>query len=433
MRRLVLLYDGTWNTLQKPDEVTNVVRVGQAVKTVAADGVPQVVYYNSGVGSGGRIDSIMGGLFGSGIKSNVKRGLTFLSFNYDAGGDGQPPDEIYIFGFSRGAYTARALAGVIGSIKGIPKVSNFGEAEELWSHYKKTKNERAGNEKDITKLVYTLPAGQKVIKCVAVWDTVGSYGIPTGLGLTGLARSITSWTRNFRDNEIGRHIEYGFHAMAIDERRRSFSTTAWVPSTTSPENPDREPVVEQVWFAGAHANVGGGYKQTGLSDQSLVWMMSRIQDQTGLEFDGDYIKDNFWPCSACSAYRSYKGWWLSSLWPSVRSIPKMLTDGRGAILDGRVHWSVRDRQGRLSLVDQDRYETYSPKNLVPPVDWAEPTETEMKLIDLCHAKVDHRKRKDCALRRALAEEEPTWWQWRARSRAKRMRRFRENWAKVVAP
>ena len=192
-------------------------------------------------------------------------------------------------------------------------------------------------------------------------------------------------------------------------------------------------VVEQVWFAGAHANVGGGYKQTGLSDQSLVWMMSRIQDQTGLEFDEDYIKDNFWPCSACSAYRSYKGWWLSSLWPSVRSIPKMLTDGRGAILDGRVHWSVRDRQGRLSLVDQDRYETYTPKNLVPPVDWAEPTETEMKLIDLCHAKVDHRKKKDCALRRVLAEEEPTWWQWRARSRAKRMRRFRENWAKVVAP
>ncbi len=81
MRRLVLLYDGTWNTLLKPDEVTNVVRVGQAVKTVAADGVPQVVYYNSGVGSGGRIDSIMGGLFGSGIKSNVKRGLTFLSFD----------------------------------------------------------------------------------------------------------------------------------------------------------------------------------------------------------------------------------------------------------------------------------------------------------------------------------------------------------------
>ena len=210
MRRLVLLYDGTWNTLLKPDEVTNVVRVGQAVKTVAADGVPQVVYYNSGVGSGGRIDSIMGGLFGSGIKSNVKRGLTFLSFNYDAGGDGQPPDEIYIFGFSRGAYTARALAGVIGSIKGIPKVSNFGEAEELWSHYKKTKNERAGNEEDITKLVYTLPAGQKVIKCVAVWDTVGSYGIPTGLGLTGLAREY-----NLVDTELPRQRDWQTHRLRI--------------------------------------------------------------------------------------------------------------------------------------------------------------------------------------------------------------------------
>jgi uncharacterized protein (DUF2235 family) len=441
MRRLVLLYDGTWNTLQKPDEVTNVVRVGQAVKTVADDGVQQVVYYNSGVGSGGRIDSIMGGLFGAGIKSNVKRGLTFLSFNYDEGGDGQPPDEIYIFGFSRGAYTARALAGVIGSIKGIPKVSNFGEAEELWSHYKKSKHERAQNEGDITGKVYTVPAGQKIIKCVAVWDTVGSYGIPTGLGLTGLARSITSWTRNFRDNEIGKHIAYGFHAMAIDERRRSFSTTAWVPGTNPHESPDKEPVVEQVWFAGAHANVGGGYKQTGLSDQSLVWMMARIQDQTGLEFDEDYISKNFWPCSACSAYRSYKGWWVSSLWPSVRSIPKRLADaagaksplGEGAILDGRVHWSVRDRQGRLSLVDQDRYETYRPKNLMPPVDWAEPTDKEKKLIALCHANDDHKKKKACALRRVLENEEPAWWQWQARSRVKRMRKFRENWAKVITP
>jgi uncharacterized protein (DUF2235 family) len=152
MRRLVLLFDGTWNTLQKPDEVTNVVRVGQAVKTVASDGVQQIVYYNSGVGSGGAIDSLFGGLFGAGIKSNVKRGLTFLSFNYDS-----EADEIYILGFSRGAYTARALAGVIGAIRGIPRVSNFGEAEEIWTHYRKKKEQRG--EKRIKELVYPVPEG----------------------------------------------------------------------------------------------------------------------------------------------------------------------------------------------------------------------------------------------------------------------------------
>src|SRR5262249_25629364 len=107
MKRLVLCFDGTWNTLTKPEEITNGVRVGQAVKAIASDGVPQIVYYNSGVGSGGKVDQFLGGVFGAGIKGNVQRGLTFLSFNYndgtpDDGEEQQDPDEIYIFGFSRG-------------------------------------------------------------------------------------------------------------------------------------------------------------------------------------------------------------------------------------------------------------------------------------------------------------------------------------------
>ena len=148
--------------------------------------------------------------------------------------------------------------------------------------------------------------------------------------------------------------------MAIDERRRAFSATAWVPRTREADaepNPELdalpEPDVEQVWFAGAHANVGGGYAQTGLSDQALLWMMARVQDRTQLEFDVDYIREYFLPCSACSSYRSYKGWWLSSLWPYVRSIPKAVKEAAGGvaaaagssgtILDGRVHWSVKER------------------------------------------------------------------------------------------
>jgi uncharacterized protein (DUF2235 family) len=457
MKRLVVLFDGTWNTLQNPDEATNVVRVGQAVKPVARDGVTQVVYYNSGVGSGGVVDQILGGVFGAGVKSNVKRGLTFLSFNYNSGEKDfdsgetyeQIPDEIYIFGFSRGAYTARALAGVIGSIGGIPKVSKFGEVEKLWAHYRKSEEGQAKNREKIKDLVYTVPAGRKPIKCVAVWDTVGSYGIPTGLGLSSLARMITSWTRNFRDNRIGRRIEYGFHAMAIDERRRAFSATAWVPrqkkknqeagQAGQPKLPD--PIVEQVWFAGAHANVGGGYKQTGLSDQALIWMISRVQDKTKLDFDEDYISNHFLPCSACSAFRSDKGWWLSSLWPYVRSIPKAMTNAAGtgdaepgpdAILDGRVHWSVKERRGRLSLVDQDRYRKYAPKNLADDVVYTEHNPTEDRLISLCHANQANEKRQHCALRRDLEGMDGGWWRWWRRSRARRMRRFRENWKDLIA-
>ncbi len=441
MKRLIVCYDGTWNTLANPDEVTNVVRIGQSVKLVAKDGVPQIAYYNSGVGSGGRMDQFLGGVFGAGLKGNVKRGLTFLSFNYNTGETpDDPPDEIYIFGFSRGAYTARALAGVIGAIGGIPKVSSFGEVEKFWAHYKKSAQGRKEDEDKIKDMVYPPPKNGKVVKCVAVWDTVGSYGVPTGMGLSGLARMITSWTRNFRDNEIGRRIEYGFHAMAIDERRRSFSATAWVPrSTSAGEGSLAEPIVEQVWFAGAHANVGGGYKQTGLSDQALIWMISRVQDKTKLEFENDYIAAHFWPCSACSAYRSYRGWWVSSLLPYVRAIPKALKAAAGAgdtapradaILDGRVHWSVKERLGRLSLVDQDRYAKYAPKNLSGDVDYTERSATENNLIALCHANKDNKKREGCALYCKLEEANQGWWS-RARRRANRMRRLRDNWKDII--
>jgi uncharacterized protein (DUF2235 family) len=441
MKRLIVLYDGTWNTLTNPDEVTNVVRVGQSVKPVDKDGIAQVVYYNAGVGSGGFFDRLLGGVFGAGVKDNVKRGLTFLSFNWNSGETpDDAPDEIYIFGFSRGAYTARALAGVIGAIGGIPKVSSFGKAEEVWSHYRKSRKGRDRNKEVIKDLVYELPKDQKLVKCVAVWDTVGSYGIPAGLGLAGLARLITSWTRNFRDNQIGRRIEYGFHAMAIDERRRAFPATAWVPRPPTQlgdeEPPGPEPIVEQVWFAGAHANVGGGYTQTGLSDQALIWMISRVQEETGLEFDEDYIKQHFWPCSACSSWRSYRGWWLSSVWPFVRAIPKTLkavatgvAPGKGDILDGRVHWSVKERLGRLSLVDQDRYSEYRPKNVKGDVVFTEKTPRERELIELCHGNPKNQKKPGCALRCDLEDMEQGWW-W-DRRRARRMRNLREKWKDVL--
>ena len=125
MKRIVLCFDGTWNALSKQEELTNIVRLANLV-TVESEGVDQISYYNSGVGSGGPIDRFLGGAFGVGLKSNVKRGLMFLALNYDAG------DELYLFGFSRGAYTARALAGVIGTA-GIP--IDIRKTELHWNLY----------------------------------------------------------------------------------------------------------------------------------------------------------------------------------------------------------------------------------------------------------------------------------------------------------
>jgi hypothetical protein len=431
LKRIVICYDGTWNALTKPDEVTNVVRVAQAVKPVSSDGIPQVVYYNAGVGSGGPIDRFLGGVFGAGLRDNVKRGLAFLSLNWEAPAEGESADEIYIFGFSRGAYTARALAGVIYAIGGIPRQASFDRLEQIWNHYRKDKEQREADRDQIDGLIWEMPKDGKppIIKCVAVWDTVGSYGIPAGFGLSSLARNLTAWTRGFQDNQIGPHIEYGLHAMAIDERRRAFTATAWV----NKPGEDRQNV-EQVWFAGAHSNVGGGYQRAGLSDLALIWMIARTHELTKLEFETDYIAEHFWPCAACSLFRSYRGWFLDRIRPYVRPVStsirvakELMSPDASAdrIINAKVHWSVQERLGKYGLVDETKYRKYSPKNLPKDYDVAKPSELEQKLIDRCRANKEHDKIGDCVLHRKLTEREQGW-------RGRKLRRLRDEWKDVLA-
>jgi len=240
MKRLVLCFDGTWNALADPTALTNVVKLANLV-TVSKDNVEQVSYYNSGVGSGGFIDRYLGGIFGVGLKSNVKRGLTFLALNYEE------KDEIYIFGFSRGAYTARALAGVIGSA-GIPvDISNVETHWDIYQQMAKLRPdhrlaEDAPKRKQAEAAIELLR--QKLVKvsrntnedetklvdvplaCVGVWDTVGAYGIPSGFGLSSLGRSFTYWTRGFRDTHFGTAVKLGLHAEAGGEGRRHASQIA---------------------------------------------------------------------------------------------------------------------------------------------------------------------------------------------------------------
>jgi hypothetical protein len=425
VKRIVICYDGTWNAVGNPNEVTNVVRVGQAVSKIDDNGVAQMVYYNAGVGSGGPIDQFLGGVFGVGLRSNVKRGLAFLSLNWE------PGDEIFIFGFSRGAYSARALAGVIGAIEGIPKPQCFHLLEKVWDYYRLEPNERTPENRVKHKIdQYVRDHGTKtesgrptpLVKCLGVWDTVGSYGVPAGLGLGALTRKLTSWTRGFHDNTIGRHIEVGLHAMAIDERRRAFSPTTWV--IRKGRSADRKNV-QQVWFAGAHSNVGGGYGQTGLADLALIWMIARVSDLTNLKFDQDYIAANFWPCAVCSLYRSNRGWLLSSLRPFRRAVltgPELIEawserkkeKREMERLNEKIHWSVIERLGRKAIVDESISKMYAPDNL--PSEWgirkwreenrptiekdqrvAEETPTEAKLIALCRKDKSNERRSSCAL------------------------------------
>jgi len=459
MKRLVICYDGTWNAVTDPDAVTNVVRLGQAVHKVSKkDGKPQMVYYNAGVGSGGPLDRFLGGVFGVGLRNNVKRGLAFLSLNWDPDGN----DEIYIFGFSRGAYSARALAGVIGSIGGIPKQEHFDRLEEIWNHYRTPPGQP---KQDISKYIHgggstggqSAATGLPLIKFLGVWDTVGSYGIPAGLGLGALARKVTSWTRGFHDNTIGPHIENGLHAMAIDERRRAFPPTAWVVRKGEAVKPH----VEQVWFAGSHSNIGGGYRRSGLADLALIWMLARVSELTGLDIDDNYVANHFWPCAACSLYNSDRGWVFSELRPFRRPvlagafIDEVLHQGKKEKremerVNEKVHWSVIERLNRDGIVDEVRNRPYTPRNLpkdlpdaLPPTGpddnrVAQKTKREEELIHLSRMQNDNQRIQGCALfcdLKELAETRPFFTVLGALGdrlsgkgrRVRRLRRLRKIW------
>jgi hypothetical protein len=312
--------------------------------------------------------------------------------------------------------------------------------------------------------VYEVPPPASLVKCLAVWDTVGSYGIPAGLGLSALARKLTSWTRGFHDNMVHPRIEVGLQALAIDEQRAAFPPTTWVGDPTERRENQH---VEQVWFAGVHANVGGGYPRNGLSDLALIWMMARVEALTKLRFSQDYIARNFWPCAACSHYRSSRGWWrLSSLFPYHRPLfpaPKLIEawfkgkkEKRNMIpINEKIHWSVIERLGRPAMVDEKIRKRYTPSNL--PGEWsgkkwreserplaeqdprvAQKTVEEEILIDACRDPDINPRFQQCALFCSLDPEllqEPKPFSLAALSslisasarRARRLVRLRQDW------
>ena len=412
MKRLVLCFDGTWNALTDTTALTNVVKLANLV-TVSSDGVDQITYYNSGVGSGGPIDRYLGGIFGAGLKSNVKRGLTFLALNYEKN------DEIYIFGFSRGAYTARALAGVIGSA-GIPR--DISNVETHWTIYqqmakqrpdyrwpkdspKRKKAEEAIDElrKELVKYSRNTNDDETKLEdvpiaCVGVWDTVGAYGIPSGFGLSGVARSFTYWTRGFRDTHFGSAVKLGLHAVAIDERRRPFAPTFWTMRPPRPDEKATEPPpklpVEQVWFPGVHSNVGGGYVDRGLSDLALAWMMAELQQRTGLRFNEQEAMQTVWPCTAGTLYHTTRYTWLNparSVLPPFRPAGDLWRRVRRRLgfrrqfqrLNEKLHWSVKERCGwTATLVDKGEPCQYAPGNVdLKTTDYSRPLELEVMLTD----------------------------------------------------
>lgn len=277
-KRLIVCCDGTWNRLDS-ECPTNVVRVAQAVKRTASDGVPQIVFYDEGIGVD--TNKIVGGVTGLGIDKNIQDAYRFLSFNYDRG------DEIYLFGFSRGAYTVRSLAGMI-YCSGLLSRRNVTMASQAYELYRKREISPKHAEAKSFREKFGKDKGERVpITLLGCFDTVGALGIPLVPAFKKFEGQLKTRYK-FHDTTLNKDIENAVHAVAIDEIREVFDVTLM---TKNPDAPNQK--LRQVWFPGEHGCIGGGTTAyRGLSDTVLKWMLDQISDlELKLEFEPEAIED----------------------------------------------------------------------------------------------------------------------------------------------
>lgn len=307
-KRIILLLDGTWNDEDFGEADTNIVRLQEIIaKTLHKqeeaksqqgtrpesdiarpmhdeNDFDNLVFYQRGVGTGWR-DRITGGAFGEGLDEKVRAAYAFLSFHYD------PTAQVFIFGFSRGSYTARSLVGYLAAA-GLLKRENCTPENErkAWNYYRTAPSRRLpGVWSGLQQLMHPLDKFQ--IECIGVFDTVGALGVP----LTRF-KLLNRDTFEFHNVELSSIATLNLHAIAIDEHRNPFEATLW----RRPKFKIFNSVTEQVWFPGVHADVGGGYIpesarqgefSRALDDVTLDWMLKRVLNSYP-EFPAD---PEFWP------------------------------------------------------------------------------------------------------------------------------------------
>lgn len=273
MANIVVCSDGTWERPEKDlqkDFPTNVLKVARAISP-STTGINQHVFYDWGLGS--EHDKYSSGITGKGIHKNILDGYRYIVQNYTEG------DHIYLFGFSRGAYTVRALCGLINNC-GILKRDHANRIEQAWSIYKSpAQNCHPEGSKALTfRDMYCNT--RKNVHFIGVWDTVGALGIPFSL------LGVFDRKDEFYDTKMGPNITFARHALSIDEKREDFQPTIW--RQRSGVN------MKQVWFAGTHSDIGGANKpdpitHTSSSDTALEWMLTEAH-AAGLSIEAHLFK-----------------------------------------------------------------------------------------------------------------------------------------------
>ncbi|MGR3376508.1 DUF2235 domain-containing protein [Salipiger abyssi] len=301
MKRIAIFCDGTWN---RPDAAfaTNVYKLHRATRQTAGDGVTQLPKYIPGVGTGFGMtgfaktwDKIRGGVFGAGVTRNIMTAYRFIAEQYE------PGDQIFIFGFSRGAFTARSLAGLIRA-SGLPRHDQAYRDGEALKRYRDDAPETRPDtpesfafRAEFCPHLATSPEEQDWreaqgmarppllnITYMGVWDTVGAMGVP---GHYRILARIFNGSHGFHDLKLSSSVKAARHAVSIDETRKTFPPTIWENlGDLNQDDPDRKRYYLQHWFPGDHGSVGGGGDIVGLSNIALAWVAEGAAEQ-GLGFD----------------------------------------------------------------------------------------------------------------------------------------------------
>jgi hypothetical protein len=402
-KRIILLLDGTWNDAELSLQDTNIVRLreiisgsllsgGLATPDPAIEKGPQlkpgqriasgritdgaienIVFYERGVGTDAG-ERFRGGTFGQGLDRNVRRAYRFLSFYYRSG------DEVFVFGFSRGAYTARSLIGYVAAAGLLRQQWCTTNIEDIaWRFYRVAPNDRVpGTWAYLSPYVHDRSSLN--IDCVGLFDTVGALGIPLSL-----FKRANRQRYEFHGVDLASITKVNLHALALDEHRLPFQASVWRRSKFK----DLSSITEQVWFAGAHADVGGGYFRTDqrsphrnkLDDITLDWMLKRLLKhfpkfpvrpdklwkQVG-EIDVQADQHNprrLYYRAFPNALRSVCNYPTNaSRWKFEQEVSR---DRHAEVISEMIHISVLQRLGRPVWRENDRI-IYQPKNVLAVLD-----------------------------------------------------------------
>ncbi|KAJ3557735.1 hypothetical protein NM688_g1306 [Phlebia brevispora] len=303
--------------------------------------VSQVVFYQSGVGTfGDKVIEELDGIVGASLGEKVQEAYAFIAHNYAPGDEAS--DFIFLFGFSRGAYTARMVADLIRAIGVLDRTEMDSFADIFVAYQKRGKAQDQAQIETLDRQLapwtrHDSPGKLRAdfndhtfsVKCVGVFDTVGSVGLPEELTHSQKVKTLLG----FRDLDLGAHVERGYQALALDEHRADFNCAKWSQTEAGRR---KGQILKQCWFSGSHCDVGGGFRDHDLSDLTLAWLAANISDI--LLLDADYLAGLPDPCAPWGALPPHNS--ISGLYLLANTCQRTIPTETDAVTHEYIHPSA---------------------------------------------------------------------------------------------